>query len=89
MTTEQQLQAIAEHLRKHGLLVDVYAYIVNASDKKDDPDLCITVVDNGDWQGKFCTPTVHGVSARQYDNPVDAFNAIADAAGVPQLEAAQ
>ena len=86
MTTEQQLQAIAEHLRKHGWTVSTLG---DLDAKNGEQELYLSSLWRRwkamHWPGRSQAPS----RTPAFSTPLEAFNAIADAAGVPQLEAAQ
>jgi hypothetical protein len=84
--TEAQLQAIAEHLRKHGWDATITG-TANMYAKLNADILWVERV-NCYWWSRIQTPQTYTTTRRAAQSGVDAFNAIAAAAGVPRLEVA-
>jgi hypothetical protein len=86
MTDAEQLYAIAEHLKANGW--DTHLWSMGVDGYLDRRSISVFRV-NKLWFSQFALNYTGTRPRCKMDCPVDAFNAIADAAGVPQLEAAQ
>ncbi len=84
MTNAEQIYAIAEHLRKHGWDATITG-TAHIYAKLDAGTLWVERV-NCHWWSRIQTPQTNTTTRRPSQSGVDAFNAIAQAAGVPRLE---